>query len=147
VGILSLKIGIVSVSLGSSGGILVAGLLFGWFHSVQPRFGRIPPASLWIMEMLGLLVFIAAVGLAAGPHAVAAMKSNGPQLLCAGFVVTAVPHLVTVLVGHFGFKLNTGVLLGACAGAGTATPAMQAINDEADSSVPALGFTVPYALS
>jgi putative transport protein len=52
-----------------------------------------------------------------------------------------------VLVGRYGFKLNAGILLGACAGAGTATPAIQAINDESQSAVPTLGFTVPYALS
>jgi putative transport protein len=147
VGVLSMKIGVVSVSLGSSGGILIAGLLFGWFHSMQPRFGRIPPASVWIMETLGLNVFIAAIGLSAGPHAIAAMKSNGVQLLLAGLVVTMVPHVVTLLVGHFWFKMNIGVLLGACAGAGTATPSLQAVSDESESSVPVLGFTVPYALS
>jgi len=147
VGLLSIKIGILSVSLGSSGGILIAGLLFGWFHSVQPRFGRIPSAAVWLMETLGLNVFIVAVGLAAGPHAVEAMKSNGVQLIVAGIVVTMVPHVLTLLVGHYGFKMNLGVLLGACAGSGTATPTMQAINEESESSVPALGFTVPYALS
>jgi putative transport protein len=147
IGILSVKIGVVSVSLGSSGGILVAGLVFGWFHSLYPRFGRIPPASVWIMETLGLNVFLAAVGLLAGPHAVDAMKSNGLKLVIAGIVVTLIPHIVTLLVGRFGFKMNTGVLLGACAGAGTATPAMQAVSDESKSLVPILGFTVPYALS
>jgi putative transport protein len=147
VGVFSVKIGVVAVSLGSSGGILIAGLVFGWFHSVYPRFGRIPPASIWLMETLGLNVFIAAVGLAAGPHALAAMKSDGLQLLAAGVAVTVIPHVVTVLVGRYGFKLNAGVLLGACAGAGTATPAIQAINDESESAVPTLGFTIPYALS
>lgn len=147
VGVLSVNIGVVAVSLGSSGGILVAGLVFGWFHSLYPRFGRIPSPAVWLMETLGLNVFIAAVGLAAGPHAVAAMKSDGLQLLAAGVAVTLIPHIVTVLVGRYGFKLNAGVLLGACAGAGTATPAMQAINDESQSAVPTLGFTIPYALS
>lgn len=147
VGLLSVNIGIVSASLGTSGGILIAGLFFGWFRSIQPRFGRIPPASIWLMETLGLNVFIVAVGLAAGPHAVAAMKSAGPQLLIAGIAVTLVPHLVILFVGRYGFKMNAGVLLGAGAGAGTSVPAMQAVNDESQSAVPALGFTVPYALS
>jgi putative transport protein len=138
---------VVAVSLGSSGGILIAGLVFGWFHSLYPRFGRIPSPAVWLMETLGLNVFIAAVGLAAGPHALAAMKSDGLQLLAAGVAVTLIPHVVTVLVGRYGFKLNAGILLGACAGAGTATPAIQAINDESQSAVPTLGFTVPYALS
>jgi putative transport protein len=147
VGVLSFKVGVVAVSLGSSGGILVIGLLFGWLHSLYPRLGHIPSASIWLMETLGLNIFIAAVGLAAGPHALAAMKSDGLQLLAAGVAVTLVPHIATLLIGRFGFHLNAGVLLGVCAGAGTATPAMQAINDESQSAIPTLGFTIPYALS
>ena len=38
------------------------------------------------------------------------------------------------------------IVLGACAGAGTITAALRAIQDEARSSVPALGYTVPYAI-
>jgi putative transport protein len=146
-GLFAIQAGILSVSLGISGGILMAGLLFGWLHSMRPHFGRIPTASVWLMETLGLNVFITAVGLAAGPHALEAMQSNGLQLLGAGVIVTFIPHLVTLLVGHFIFKLNTGILVGACAGSGTATPSIQAINDEAESAVPSLGFTIPYALS
>jgi putative transport protein len=146
-GLFAIKAGFISVSLGTSGGILLAGLIFGWYHSVQPRFGRIPGSSVWLMETLGLNVFITAVGLAAGPHALEAMESRGLQLLGAGVVVTLIPHLGTLLVGHFVFKMNTGILMGASAGAGTATPAIQAVNDEAESAVPTLGFTIPYALS
>lgn len=147
VGAISVNVGVISVSLGASGGILILGLIFGWLHSVYPRFGRIPPPAVWLMETLGLNVFIIGVGLAAGPHAIEAMKSSGVQLLLAGIVVTLVPHVVTLLAGRFVFKMNAGILLGACAGAGTATPAIQAVRDESESSIPTLGFTVPYALS
>ena len=146
-GLFAINAGIISVSLGTSGGILMAGLIFGWLHSTRPRWGLIPSPAVWLMETVGLNVFITAVGLAAGPHAVEAMASNGLALLGAGVAVTFIPHLVTLLLGHFAFKMNTGVLVGASAGAGTATPSIQAINDEAESSVPSLGFTIPYALS
>ena len=89
----------------------------------------------------------ATVGIGAGPHALDAMKDFGLKLLAAGVVVSVVPHLVLLLVGRYIMHMNLGVLLGVSAGAGTATPSLQAVVEEARSSVPALGFTIPYALS
>jgi putative transport protein len=54
--------------------------------------------------------------------------------------------LVAVLFGRHVLHLNQVILLGACAGAGTATAALRAIQDEAGSKLPALGYTVPYAI-
>lgn len=146
-GIASIRIGGVPVGLGTSGGVLIAGLAFGWLQSYQPALGRIPAASVWLMENLGLTVFIAMVGIAAGPHAVEAMKSAGLQLLVASVVVATVPHAVTFALGWYLFRLNAAQLMGALAGAGTLTAGLQALVDEADSSVPVLGYTVPYAIN
>jgi putative transport protein len=147
VGMLAIRIGNVPVGLGTSGGVLVAGLVFGWLHSLYPALGRIPGPAVWLMETVGLNVFIAVVGIGAGPHALEAMKDFGVQLLLAGVVVSVVPHLVLLLVGRYLMHMNLGVLLGVAAGAGTATPALQAVIEESKSSVPVLGFTIPYALS
>jgi putative transport protein len=95
VGLLSVNIGNIALSLGASGGILVTGLLFGWLHSRMPKFGRVPPAAIWIMETLGLNVFVAAVGLAAAPHALAAMQENGLQL-SQSFRIWSVVFLVVI---------------------------------------------------
>jgi putative transport protein len=147
VGMLAIRFGNIPVGLGTSGGVLVAGLVFGWLHSIYPRLGRIPGPAVWLMETVGLNVFIAVVGIGAGPHALAAMKDFGLQLLLAGVVVSVVPHLVLLFVGRYLLHMNLGVLLGASAGAGTATPSLQAVVAEARSSVPVLGFTIPYAIS
>ena len=146
-GILSLKVAKVPVSLGTGGGVLLAGLVFGWLHSVQPRWGRIPGPAVWLMQTIGLNTFVALVGLSAAPHFVEAMQTSGVPLLLAGIVVSLVPHATVALLGRYAFKLNGGILLGACAGAGTVTPALSALIDEAESRVPTLGYTIPYALS
>ena len=147
VGILSLRIAGVPISLGTGGGVLVAGLCFGWLHSVRPKWGRIPAPAVWLMQNVGLNTFVALVGLSAAPHLVEAMKSSGISLLIAGIIVSMVPHVVIACLGRFVFKLNGGLLVGACAGAGTCTPALSAAIEEGDSRVPALGYTIPYALS
>jgi len=147
VGMLAIRVGNIPVGLGTSGGVLVAGLVFGWLHSLYPSLGRIPGPAVWLMETIGLNVFIAVVGIGAGPHALEAMKHFGLQLFLAGVAVSVVPHVALLLVGRYILKMNLGVLLGASAGAGTATPSLQAVLEEAQSPVPVLGFTVPYAIS
>ena len=122
------------------------GLVFGWLRSVRPTFGRIPDAALWVFDTIGLATFIGIVGLNAGPGFVDGLRTSGPSLLVAGFIVAFAPHFITVLFGHHVLKMNPVILLGACAGAGTATASLRAIQDEAHSKLPVLGYTVPYAV-
>ncbi|HXY39755.1 MAG TPA: aspartate-alanine antiporter, partial [Vicinamibacteria bacterium] len=146
VGALTWKLGTLPLSLTASGGALVAGLVFGWLRSVRPTFGRIPEPALWVFDTIGLAAFIGIVGLGAGPSFVAGVRATGPSLLVVGFVVALTPHLTAVLFGRYVLKMNPVILLGACAGAGTATAALRAVQDEAGSKLPVLGYTVPYAV-
>jgi putative transport protein len=146
VGALTLRIGDLPLSLTASGGALIMGLVFGWLRSVRPTFGRIPEAALWVFDTIGLAVFIGVVGLGAGPSFVAGLRSTGPSLLLVGLVVAVLPHATALLFGRYVLKMNPLILLGACAGAGTVTAALRAIQDEAGSKAPVLGYTVPYAI-
>src|SRR5436309_8180659 len=67
VGLLTITVGGLPLSLTASGGALIMGLVFGWLRSVRPTFGRIPEPALWIFDTVGLAVFIGVVGLTAGP--------------------------------------------------------------------------------
>jgi len=145
-GALTLRIGDLPISLTASGGALIMGLVFGWLRSVRPTFGRIPEPALWIFDTIGLAVFIGCVGLAAGPSFVAGLRTTGPGLVVVSLLVAMTPHLSAVLFGRYVLKMNPVLLLGACAGAGTATAALRAVQDEAGSKLPVLGYTVPYAI-
>lgn len=122
------------------------GLVFGWLRSVRPTFGRIPEPALWVFDTVGLAVFIGVVGLNAGPSFVAGLQASGPSLVGVAFFVSVIPHTVALLFGRYVLKMNPLILLGACAGAGTQTAALRAIQDEAGSKLPVLGYTVPYAI-
>jgi putative transport protein len=122
------------------------GLIFGWLRSVYPTFGRIPEPALWIFDTVGLAVFIGIVGLTAGPTFVAGLRETGPSLLVVGLIVSIVPHLTALLFGYHVLKMNPVILCGACAGAGTITAALRAIQDESQSKLSVLGYTVPYAI-
>jgi putative transport protein len=147
IGIPALMLGRVEIGLSLSVGVLFGGLVCGWLRSMWPRFfGRIPSPTLWVFESLGLAGFVAVVGLNAGPDFVTGLRTSGPTLIVAGLLTVFVPHLVGVIVGRWGFKMHPGVLLGVCAGAGTATPALAAIQEAAKSPVPTLGYGVAYAV-
>jgi putative transport protein len=146
VGALSVNAFGIPLSLTASGGALIMGLVFGWLRSVRPTFGRIPEAALWVFDTVGLAVFIGVVGLNAGPSFVAGLRASGPSLVLVAFFVSVIPHTVALLFGRYVLKMNPLILLGACAGAGTQTAALRAIQDEAGSKLPVLGYTVPYAI-
>jgi putative transport protein len=147
IGAITLRIGGVPLSLSTSGGALIAGLVCGWLRAVNPMFGRIPGPALWVFNNVGLAVFIAVVGLSTGPSFVAGVKSNGLTLFAAGIFVTLVPFIIAIYFGKYVLKMPAPILLGACAGGRTTTAALGAVQDAAGGSrIPALGYTVTYAV-
>ena len=146
IGALTLTVGGIPLSLSTSGGALLAGLLLGWLRTIYPHFGRIPGPALWLMNTLGLNIFIAVVGISAGPGFVAGLQQVGISLFIWGAVATSVPMIASVYIGHYVFKFHPAILFGACAGVRTTTAALGMIQEAANSKVPALGYGMPYAV-
>jgi putative transport protein len=147
IGLLSIRVGKIPVSLSTSGGTLLAGLIAGWLRSVHPCFGNIPGAGLWVFNNVGLSMFAAVVAIQAGPQFIQGLRNDGIALFGAGVIVAIVPMLFALLTGKYFFKMHPGILLGACAGARASSVALSVIEDAANSRVPALGFTVCFAVS
>ena len=145
-GSLALRIGSVPVSLSASGGVLIMGIVFGWFRSTRPTFGAVPEPAVWLMNNLGLNVFIAIVGISAGPDFVSGLKAAGVSLFVAGIFVSLVPMIFGIYLGKYVFKFHPAITLGACAGSRTTTAALGQLEDTLDSKVPALSYTTTYAI-
>jgi putative transport protein len=146
IGAISVQWGGIPISLSTSGGALLAGLIVGYLRTIRPTFGRIPTPALVLMNTLGLNVFIAIVGINAGPGFVAGLQQVGLSLFFWGIIATAVPMVLAVLIGHHLFKFHPAILFGVCAGVRTTTAALGMIQDAARSKVPALGYGMPYAI-
>ncbi len=146
-GLLSVQVGGIPVTLGAGGSVLVAGLCFGWLHARYPVFGALPQPAQWILSEFGLSAFAAVIGLSAGPKALAAIQEHGVSLLLVGAIVTIIPMVVALYFGRLILKLHPVVLLGALCGGQTVAAALTAVNEETDSMTPVLGFTVTYAIS
>jgi putative transport protein len=147
VGLPYLMMGTLKLSLTTSVGVLLAGLVFGWLHSVKPTMGKIPDASINLMTQLGLAGFVAVIGLHAGPIFLDAVREAGPRLVFGGAVVTMVPLFIAFAFGRYVLRMEPVLLIGAMAGGQTLTPAIVAVQEKADSQTPVLGYTVPYALA
>jgi putative transport protein len=146
-GTLVYEIGSVPLTLSTSGGALISGLFFGWLRSVRPTFGRIPSSTVWFMNSIGLNVFIAVVGISAGPSFIAGLHQLGFSLLLWGAAATAVPVILAMYVGKYVFRFDDAIVLGCCCGARTTTSSLGMVSDRARSKIPALGYAVPYAVS
>ena len=147
VGLLGFTIGPVPLTLGGGGGALVAGLVCGWLRSRRPTMGAFPPQAQQTVSDLGLGGFIASIGLASGPAALAAVLAHGPVLLGVGVIVTLTPMIVGTLFAHRVLRMNPVIVCGALAGAMTVDAAVAGTCDVAESQTPVLGVAVPYAVA
>ncbi|WP_189478458.1 aspartate:alanine exchanger family transporter [Parahalioglobus pacificus] len=145
IGLVSFHIAGVEIGLGNAGGLLTAGLVIGYMHSVRPTFGRLPEATGWWLMEFGLLLFMAGVGLQAGGSFIETLASSGPSLIVAGIAITVVPILVAYFIGARVLKLNPAILMGALTGAMTSGASLSVVTAEAKSAVPAIGYAGTYA--
>ena len=146
IGALVWKVAGVPITLSTAGGALISGLICGWLRSVHPTFGRIPTSTVWFMNSVGLNIFIAIVGISAGPGFVNGLKTQGIGLFLWGALATTVPLVLGMFIGRYLFRFHDALLLGIVSGARTTTASLGLVCDRAESQIPALGYTVTYAV-
>lgn len=147
IGAIVVPIGGLPITLSTAGGALIAGLICGWLRSFHPNFGNVPSETLWFMNSVGLNVFIAIVGITAGPTFISGVQEVGFELFFWGIFATAMPMLLAPLIGKYIFKFDPAINLGCYGGARTSTASVAMVAEAAGSNVPMLGYTVPYAVS
>lgn len=91
-------------------------------------------------------MFIAVVGISAGPTFISGLQQVGWPLLVAGILATSLPLIIGIIIGDKIFKFHPAITLGCVAGSRTTTAALGAIQDSLQSTVPAMGYTVTYAI-
>ncbi|MDE7241067.1 aspartate-alanine antiporter [Desulfovibrio sp.] len=147
VGALSVKIGGVPLSISTSGGTLLSGLFLGWLRNRRPSFGRIPSPVIWLFDKLGLNMFIAVIGLTSGATFIHALKEFGLGLFVTGIVCTLAGLTINIFIARKIFHFNAPETLGCVAGARCGVASIGAIQDALDSNLPAIGYSVTYAVA
>ena len=146
IGAIVVKVAGAPITLSTAGGALIAGIVFGWLRAIHPTFGRIPEPTVWFMNSVGLNIFIAVVGITAGPSFVAGLKQLGFGIFWWGVAATTVPLILGMYIAKYVFKFHPAILFGTLAGGRTTTAALGMVNDVAKSQIPGLGYTVTYAV-
>jgi putative transport protein len=136
------------VGLGNAGGLLVSGVIVSSIASRLRFFGSTPNAARNILEDLGLVVFIAIVGVNAGAGLVSQLTGTvALYIFLAGFIVTTIPPIIVWAIGYHWMKINPAILMGGVAGARSHSGPAREAAKEIGSSVPWIGFPVGYAVS
>ena len=146
IGSLVFKVAGAPLTLSTAGGALIAGIVGGWLRSVRPSFGRIPTPTVWFMNSVGLNIFIAIVGISAGPGFVNGLKTQGVGLFLWGALATTVPLILGMFIAKYVFRFHDALNLGIISGSRTTTASLGLVCDLAKSQIPALGYTVTYAV-
>jgi putative transport protein len=147
IGLLAIKVGQLSIGLGSAGGLLASGLIIGYMRSIKPTFGRLPEAARSILMDFGLLIFMAGVGLRAGGDILETFAATGPLLILAGVLVTLTPIFMGYLFGRKVLKIHPVLLFGGITGSMTSGAALSVVTKAANSPMPSLGYTGAYAFA
>jgi len=148
IGAISFPLAGSNVGLGNAGGLLVSGVIVSSAASRLRFFGNTPNAARNILEDLGLIVFIAIVGINSGAGLMSQLTGTiALYIFIAGFIVTTIPPILVWAVGYHVMKINPAVLMGGVAGARSHSGPAREAAKEIGSSVPWIGFPVGYAVS
>ena len=136
------------VGLGNAGGLLLSGVIVSSLVSRLRFFGNTPNAARNVLEDLGLVVFVAIVGVNAGNSLLAQLTGAiALKIFLVGFLACSIPPFIVWAIGYHYFKINPAVLMGGVAGARSHSGPCREAAVEIGSSVPWIGFPVAYALS
>jgi aspartate-alanine antiporter len=148
IGLIVVRLGDLPLTLGSGGGALLSGLVFGWYRSRKLTLGNMPTGASTLLRDLGLAGFVSVVGLQSGLQAVSTIATSGISLFLVGVIVTILPILLTMLVGRYVLRYdNTAIFAGALSGSRSANPAFGEILDKAGNAIPTAPFAITYALA
>jgi putative transport protein len=137
-----------SVGLGNAGGLLVAGVIVSSVVSRLRFFGNTPNAARNILEDLGLIVFVAIVGINSGNALLTQLTGAlAVKIFLVGFIACSIPPFIVWILGYHVFKMNPAVLMGGVAGARSHSGPCREAAVEIKSNVPWIGFPVAYAVS
>ncbi len=148
IGMIEFRVWGVPISIGSGGGCLLSGLMFGWLRSVHPRFAALPLGASNFLRDFGLAAFVGSVGIMAGPQALVAIEQYGLTLFFLGVAVTLIPQIITFFFSYYVLRIRNPIEALACvAGGRSANPAFAALLAKAGNATPVVSFTVTYAVA
>ena len=138
----------VPMKLGLAGGPLVVAILMGRYGYKVKLVTYTSSSAHLLLRELGICLFLASVGIAAGGNfAATVFSSNGALWVVYGFAITFIPLAVVVMLARGKFGMNYCTLMGLVAGSTTDPPALAYANKTANNDEPAVAYSTVYPLT
>ncbi|MGD9641325.1 MAG: putative transporter [Elusimicrobiales bacterium] len=135
------------VKLGLAGGPLIMAIVLSYIQHIGPLNWYLPPAGNLMLRELGIVLFLACVGLKAGGRFFETLlHGRGVHIVLFSFLITVLPILVLGVLAKLKLKLNYMSLCGALAGSMTDPPALAFANSMSQSNLSAMSYATVYPL-
>ncbi len=135
------------VKLGLAGGPLIAAILLSYIGRIGPIVWYMPPSANFMLREIGIVLFLACVGLAGGQTFFAAVKSHGLEWFLFGAAITFIPLLLVGLAARLLFKTEYMTICGLLSGSMTDPPALAFATTITQSDAPSIAYATVYPLT
>ena len=149
VGVITITISGIPFALGTSAGVIMAGVGVSYFRSRNPNFGGpVNEGARSFLQDFGLNAFVAVLAANVGPKVMTAFGGDTILWIAViGIAGALIPPIVAFWIGIKVFGLNAIISDGAATGGRNSTPSLNAIMEESQSSVAAVPYPVSYAFT
>ncbi len=144
IGLIPFSIGAISFRLGLTGGVLLSGIILSNRGKFGPVIWLIPAPIINFMREVGLVLFLAVVGVRAGSQIFSTIQHQGFKLIIAGAIITLVPMIVIALIARLKYRFLLIELFGMISGGMTSTPGLAAGTSMTESQVPLVMYATVY---
>ena len=140
-----------SFSLGTTGGVLIMGLILGHFGKIGKLSLEVPESTLKLLREFGLMLFLLGAGFEGGVNLVSEVSTSGGGLVVWGFIggalMTIVPMIVGFVLTKYVMKLPLLNGLGSITGGMTSTPALGTLISTAKTEDVASAYASTYPIA
>ena len=140
-----------SFSLGTTGGVLIMGLVLGHFGKIGKLSLEVPEHTSKLLREFGLMLFLLGAGFEGGVNLVSSLKGEGAGMVIWGFVggatMTIVPMIIGFILAKFAMKLPLLNALGSITGGMTSTPALGTLISTAETEDVASAYASTYPIA
>lgn len=135
------------VKLGLAGGPLIVSILIAKFGIKFNLVTYTRFSAKKMLQEIGIMLFLAAVGLGAGKSFVSTFQEVGLSWFFYGIIITMVPMIIILLIGRFVLKLSAAQLMGFASGSTTNPPALAFSNTADATGKASLSYATVYPLT
>ena len=140
-----------SFSLGTTGGVLIMGLVLGHFGKIGKLSLEVSEYTSKLLRELGLMLFLLGAGFEGGVNLISSLAGEGAGMVVWGFVggaaMTIAPMIVGFILAKFVMKMPLLNTLGSITGGMTSTPALGTLINTAKTEDVASAYASTYPIA